>query len=140
MRRFLKRLQGRLSLALASDTAFIETAFREILGRNPDLDGLNHYRRVLREGMGRTAVLLDIMRSEEFTSRLTPQVSALPDLRGMRPDRYRETRDRTNGQVIPVFDAASPADFDWLESAIITHGTTKSPACGCSASTRTSGS
>ena len=85
MRRFLKRLQGRLSLALASDTAFIETAFREILGRNPDVDGLNHYRRVLREGMGRTAVLLDIMRSEEFTSRLTPKVSALPDLRGMRP-------------------------------------------------------
>lgn len=42
MRRFLKRLQGRLSLALARDTAFIETAFREILGRNPDLDGLNH--------------------------------------------------------------------------------------------------
>ena len=127
MHRFLKRLEGRLSLALASDTAFIETAFREILGRNPDLDGLNHYRRVLREGMGRTAVLLDIMRSEEFRSRLTPPASVLPDLRAIRPDRYRETRDGTNGQVISVFDAGSPADFDWLENAIITHGYYEKP-------------
>jgi hypothetical protein len=35
---------------------FVEAAYREILGRNADLDSLNHYRQVLRTGVGRTAV------------------------------------------------------------------------------------
>lgn len=125
--RLLKRLQARFGPALQSDTAFIEAAFREILGREPDLGGLNHYRRVLREGVGRTSVLLSIMRSEEFTSRLAKTAPALPSLRQMRPDRYRETVDRTNGQTIAVFDVDSPADFDWLEQAILQHGYYEQP-------------
>jgi len=123
MRRFLKRLQARLELALAGDRAFIERAFREILGRDPDLDGLNHYRRVLGDGVGRTAVLLDILRSEESVGRLVKPRDALvlPDLRAERPDRFRETVDRANGETITVFDIASPADVDWLERAILDH-------------------
>src|SRR5688572_12575995 len=105
MRRLLKRLRARFGPAVQSDTAFIESAFREILGRNADLDGLTHYRRVLREGMGRTAVLLDIMRSEEYTARLVKKPEhTLPDLRTLRPAGYREAIDRTNGQAIPVFE------------------------------------
>ena len=121
MRRLLKRLHARFGPALQSDTEFIETAFREILGRNADLDGLRHYRRVLREGMGRTAVLLDIVRSEEFTSRLAKAAAPLPDLRAVRPDRYRDVIDRSNGRTISVFEAESSADFDWLEHAIAEH-------------------
>ena len=122
MRRLLKRLKARFGPAVQSDTAFIESAFREILGRNADLDGLTHYRRVLREGMGRTAVLLDIMRSEEYTARLVKKPEhTLPDLRTLRPAGYREAIDRTNGQAIPVFEAAGSADFDWLEQAIVAH-------------------
>jgi hypothetical protein len=128
MLRLLKRLQGRWALALQSDTRFIEEAYRQILGRNADLDGLNHYRRILREGVGRTAVLLDIMRSDEFTSRLARTAQrSLPNLRAMRPDRYRDVIDRSNGQTISVFDAASAADFDWLEAAITQHGYYEKP-------------
>jgi hypothetical protein len=125
--RVLKRLKARWGPACQSDTAFIEAAYREILGRNADLDGLNHYRRVLREGLGRTAVLLEIMRSDEFVSKLEKPAPALPNIRTVRPDRYRQTIDRSNGQVISVFDAASPTDFDWLEDAIIKYGYYEQP-------------
>lgn len=121
MRRLVKRLKSRWAPAFQSDTEFIEAAFQEILGRNADLDGLKHYRHVLREGLGRTAVLLDIMRSEEFTAKLTKPSHSLPNIRAMRPERYRDTIDRTNGQPIPVFEAASSSDFDWLETAIVNH-------------------
>ena len=58
-----RRLAARLEPVLQSDTEFIKTAYRDILGRAPDADGLEHYLRVLRDGMSRTAVLLSLMRS-----------------------------------------------------------------------------
>ncbi|OFW22555.1 MAG: hypothetical protein A3G21_13845 [Acidobacteria bacterium RIFCSPLOWO2_12_FULL_66_21] len=128
MKRFIRRLQSRLGPVLQSDTAFIAAAYLEILGRPADQDGLNHYRRLLRDGLGRTAVLLSLLRSEESTRRL-PKAPPPPlaDLRARRPDRYRTTVDRTNGETIPVFDAAVPADFDWLESAILDRGYYEQP-------------
>jgi hypothetical protein len=125
----LKRLKNRLDLALSSDTAFIETAYYEILGRPPDVDGLNHYRHVLEDGMGRTAVLLEIIRSEEFLAKLERNAASLslPNLREKRAERYSQAKDRTNGNWIAVFNAASPSDFDWLESAIIDFGYYEKP-------------
>jgi hypothetical protein len=125
--RWFKRFGSRFGPALQSDTSFIEAAYLEILGRPADQDGLDHYRRVLREGLGRTAVLLSLMRSAEFTSTLQQQAPALPDLRALRPDRYRTAIDRTNGLSIPVFVAQSAADFDWLEAAILEHGYYEKP-------------
>ena len=127
MRRLIKRLKARWGPAFQSDTAFIEAAFREILGRNADLDGLTHYRGVLQAGLGRTAVLLDIMRSEEFRATLQPVTSTLPDLRALKPTQFSRAIDRTNGESIPVFEAVAPADFDWLEHAIISHGYYEKP-------------
>ena len=127
MRPLLKRLKARWGPAFQSDTAFIEDAFREILGRTADSDGLAHYRRVLGEGLGRTAVLLDIMRSDEFRAKLQPAVVSLPDLRRLRPDSYGRAVDRTNGETVSVFHAASSEDFDWLERAIIEHGYYEKP-------------
>jgi len=127
LRRLLKRLKARWAPAFQSDTAFIEAAFREILGRNADLDGLTHYRRVLQDGLGRTAVLLDIMRSDEFRAKLQPVVAAGPDLRLLRPFSYGRAVDRTNGETIPVFHATSAEDFDWLERAIVEHGYYEKP-------------
>ncbi|HTM27423.1 MAG TPA: DUF4214 domain-containing protein [Vicinamibacterales bacterium] len=116
----LKRLKARLEPILLSDTEFIDNAFRDILGREADRDGLEFYQGVLRQGVSRTALLLDITRSEEFRRSLAPAGrSALPGLVAQRPERYRRTLDRVNGQSILVFDAASAADFDWLESSII---------------------
>jgi hypothetical protein len=126
----LRRLRSRWGPALQSDTDFVESAFREILGRQADLDGLNHYQHVLRDGLGRTAVLLEIMRSEEFTSKLRPQsseASSLPSLRSMRPEAYLDTINRSNGQAMTVFVARSAADFDWLERAIVEHGYYEKP-------------
>ena len=45
---FLRRIVSRLRPVLQSDTQFIEEAYREVLGRPADQDGLDHYRRVLR--------------------------------------------------------------------------------------------
>jgi hypothetical protein len=118
---FLRRLVSRLRPVLQSDAQFIEEAYREILGRPADPDGLDHYRRVLREGLGRSAVLLDLMRSEEFVNTLRPSAPALPSLRAMRPERYTQTVDRSNGQTIDVFGALAPSDFDWLERMILDH-------------------
>ncbi len=118
-----RRIAERLRAVAQSDTAFVESAFLEILGRPVDQDGLNHYVSALKSGLGRTAVLLDIMRSEEFRRHLRPLESrALPNLVAMRPEQYRRAIDRTNGHSILTFNATEAADFDWLESAILAHG------------------
>ena len=128
MPRILRYLRGRFGPALTSDEAFVEAAYLEILGRPVDQDGLDHYRALLRDGLGRTAVLLELVRSDEFRRSLAPASdSGLPDLRAIRPDRYRQAVDRTNGQTIDVFDAASAADIDWLESSILEHGYYEKP-------------
>ncbi|CAN5391487.1 hypothetical protein BH23ACI1_BH23ACI1_09920 [soil metagenome] len=127
MRRLLKRIVARLAPVLQSDTAFIDAAYLEILGRPADQDGLDHYRRLLGEGLGRTAVLLALMRSQEFQDKLARTAPAIVSLRAMRPDQYRTTTDRSNGQSISIFDVASQADFDWLECAILDYGYYEQP-------------
>ena len=126
--RLLKYLKARLEPILVSDREFVDAAFRDILGREADQGGLEFYRGVLRSGVRRTAVLLDIMRSPEFQRSLAPPApSSLPNLVLQRPERYRRTVDRDSGQSILVFDAASAADFDWLEAAIIGNGYYEKP-------------
>ena len=124
----LNYLRARLAPMLQSDTAFVDAAFRDILGRDADQGGLDFYRGVLRQGVSRTAVLLDIMRSDEFRRSLAPAApSTLPNLVVQRPDRYRRTTDRVNGSSMLVFDAGSREDFDWLEHAIIHNGYYEEP-------------
>jgi hypothetical protein len=124
----LKYLKARLEPIFQSDTEFVDAAYRDILGRGADQGGLQFYRGVLRQGMRRTAVLLDLMRSEEFRRTLVAATHAsIPNLVVQRPERYRRTVDRSNGQPVLVFDAASPADIDWLEEAIIQNGNYEAP-------------
>jgi SAM-dependent methyltransferase len=125
--RIVRRLASRLRPILQSDTAFIEEAYREILGREVDRDGLDHYKRVLRDGLSRSTVLLDLMRSEESISKLRPKAAPLISLHNLRPDQYRHAIDRTNGHTIDVFEAKSAEDFDWLEQMILTHGYYEKP-------------
>jgi len=128
MSHFWKRLKARLEPLTLSDTAFIDRAFREILDRNADQGGLEFYRGVLRQGVGRNAVFLDIMRSEESRQKLAPAAhSSIPNLVVLRPERYRRTADRSTGQSILVFEAESAADADWLEGAIIANGYYEKP-------------
>jgi hypothetical protein len=126
--RLIKYLKARLEPMLLGDREFVDAAFRDILGREADKGGLDFYRGILRDGVTRTAVLLDIMRSQEFRRTLVPaESSSLPNLVLQRPERYRRTVDRHANQSILVFDAASPSDFDWLESAIIANGYYEKP-------------
>jgi hypothetical protein len=127
LRRFLRRLAGRVDPVLLSDTGFLERAYREILGRDADKDGIDYYRALLREGARRTDVLISLVRSEEFTSKGTKAAPVLASLRASRPDRYRDAVDRTNGQGVVVFEAAGPLDFDWLEAAILQNGYYEQP-------------
>ena len=128
MSQLWKYLKARFEPLLLSDSEFVDNAFRDILGRDADQGGLDFYRGILRQGVRRTAVLLDIMRSEEFRRTLTAGVSSsLPNIVVQRPERYRRTIDTSTGQSVLVFDVESPADFDWLESAIIENGYYEEP-------------
>src|SRR5262245_47041446 len=119
--RFLTRMRGRLRLALTSDRAFVEQAYREILQREADQDGLGFYTGLLRDGNSRTQVLLSLVRSEEFTSRLASSAPA-PEIRSLRPARYRPDVDARTGAPLLVYADAAPDDLDWLESMILQHG------------------
>jgi len=123
-----QRLKARLDPILLSDADFVDLAFREILGRDADQGGLEFYRGLLRQGVRRHAVFLDIMRSEEFKRSLAPAAhSGLPNLVVRRPERYKRTVDRSSGQSILVYETVSAADSDWLEDAIISHGYYEKP-------------
>jgi hypothetical protein len=124
----LKYLRARLEPIFLSDSEFVDHAFRNILGRDADQGGLEFYRGVLEQGVSRTAVLLDIMRSDEFRRTLAAHApSRLPNLVLQRPQRYRRTTDRVNGSSILVFEVQGPADYDWLERAIIENGYYEEP-------------
>ncbi len=118
---FLRRIAARFELALTSDRAFLERAYREILGREIDQDGFDYYSKALRQGNSRTAVLLSLVRSDEFTSRLAPP-PAIEAIRERRPSQYRADEDVLNHTPVAVFEARCDADFDWLEAMIRDNG------------------
>jgi hypothetical protein len=127
MKRLFRRLRGRLAPVLLSDAAFVETAYREVLGREADQDGLDYYTSRLREGESRTAVLLGLAASDEFARRFARPAPTLPSLRLDRPSRYRREVDRTTGQPVWAFASLGPADFDWLETRILESGYYEQP-------------
>jgi hypothetical protein len=121
IRRLMRRMAGRFALAFASDTSFVEQAYRGILGREADQDGLRFYTGVLRDGANRMEVLLSLTRSDEFKRRLSPSVPVRA-IRSLRPSSYRSEIDARDGTPVPVFEVRTPADFDWLEAMIVEHG------------------
>ncbi len=123
---FLDRLRRRFGSA-PPDGDFIETAYQRILGRSVDQQGLEHYRAAFRNGLSHTDFLLELVQSEEYTVRLARAARATVGPRGIRPDRYREMIDRTNGQIISIFEAHTPEDFDWLETRILEDGYYEKP-------------
>ena len=119
MRGLLKRLRGRLGSALQSDDEFIEEAYQRILGRPVDAKGLEHYRAAFRDGLGRIHFLLELAQSDELTNKLARAARAKSGPRTIHPERYKELVDRTNGQIIPIFEAQTAGDYDWLETRIL---------------------
>ncbi len=62
----VKRLNNRLRFLFSSDRSFLTQVYREILGRPPDEEGLNHFLPFLEGGESRLEVILALTRSEEF--------------------------------------------------------------------------
>ena len=125
-RKLLARINGRFGLALSSDRAFVERAYRDVLQREADQDGLRFYLGLLRDGHSRMAVLLSLARSEEFAGKLAPRAAA-PDIRRLRPSAYHADVDTRTGAALLVFEHDSPEGFDWLESMILEHGYYEQP-------------
>lgn len=120
--RRLRRWVARWEIAFLSDRTFLERAYREILGREIDQDGYDYYAKALREGHSRTAVLLGLVRSDEFTSRLAPPAPAIKAIRPFRTTQYADDEDRLNRTPVAVFTVREDADFDWLERMILENG------------------
>jgi hypothetical protein len=108
-------------MALASDRAFLERAYREILGREIDQDGFDYFAKALRAGEPRWAVIQGLARSDELARRLAPS-AAVRSIRGLRPGRYRRDEDVRDGSPVDVFEAGGDEDLDWLESRILEDG------------------
>jgi hypothetical protein len=104
-----------------SDEAFVGWAYRTLMGREPDPGGLAASLEVLAGGAARAEVLRRLVRSEEYRQHVLPQYFPLDDLRALRPEAYFERPNDEPGTWV-LFQAESPADFDWLEAAILDGG------------------
>ena len=111
------------------DEAFIERAYQELLGRDPDREGRATYLRALATGaLTRADMALELASSEEhhaFARRNRgvrefgrPQ---LPDLTVERASQYEVCRDLHDREML-VFNVRDAADFDWLEQRILETG------------------
>lgn len=122
-----KRLTRRLGPLLQSDRAFLDQAYSGHSSPPRRQGRLEHFGRALRAGKSRTAVLIDLMWSEEFRRTLPVISSSLPNLVVQRPEKFRRVIDRTNGNSILTVETPLPADLDWLETAIIANGYYEKP-------------
>ena len=109
-----------------ADGAFLEEVYQRLLGRGVDASGKSHYLDHLRKGGSRLSVILGIIQSEEFTNKIIRENSLIAAIRPERPDRYRLLRDIHDHDTW-VFEAAGPADFDWLERKIVDNGYYEKP-------------
>lgn len=114
---FLLRASGTLA---PSEQPTLDRLYRDFLGREVDPSGREAFGRFLENGGTPTDVALALVRSEEFVNRLLRENTSLPDIRQERPEAFRQAL--AGGHSVPVFEAKSPADFDWMESKILENG------------------
>jgi SAM-dependent methyltransferase len=134
-KRLLRRAAGRLDpeghgsrpqTAGEDDEVFLTRLYRELLGREPDPDGMASHLAFLREGHPRESLVLNFVRSPEYIFRtirdhIHDYVQLLPII-DERPGQYRIERNRTGTEKSRFFMAEREADFDWLESKIVGNG------------------
>jgi SAM-dependent methyltransferase len=109
-----------------SDVEFVEEVYRQLLGREADELGKAHQLKYLRECRSRLALILGIVKSEEFINKVIRENMPLPSIREERPERYRLTQD-IHGKPAWVFEAREAGDFDWLEGRIVENGYYEKP-------------
>ncbi len=124
----IKNINNQNSVDLAnSDQKFLKNAYREILGRDIDPDGLNYYIKFLQDGHSQTDVLLNLVKSEEFINKVLRENTSIQNLRQLRPSSYHIVDDLFSPNKILVFTAETDGDLDWLESMILEHGYYEKP-------------
>lgn len=104
-----------------SDDAFVTRLYRTLLHREPDAEGLATALRMVAGGSPRADVVRWIVRSGEYQQQALSRYYPLVDLRALRAERYSEIA-RPGGEPTIVYRAENPADFDWIESAILDGG------------------
>jgi 2-polyprenyl-3-methyl-5-hydroxy-6-metoxy-1,4-benzoquinol methylase len=124
----IKNINNQNSVDLAnSDQKFLKNAYREILGRDIDPDGLNYYIKFLQDGHSQTDVLLNLVKSEEFINKVLRENTSIQNLRQLRPSSYHVVADLFLPNKVLVFTAETDGDLDWLESMILEHGYYEKP-------------
>ncbi len=122
LRRVAARTQPERLAEDDADTAVLSRIWRELLQRDLDESGKRHWLQAMRNGLTSADVAIAVARSEEYTNRIAAEQFFLPDLRELRPDNYREVQIGGPDDCLSVFEAREPADFDWLEQAILDNG------------------
>lgn len=105
-----------------ADRAFVEAAYRELLGREPDPGGLANFADALATGASRLEVARQLARSDEHVNRIVSELFPIQNLIELRPERYHTVRANDADKSFLAFQAEEPEDFDWLEAAILGHG------------------
>ncbi len=120
-------LVTRLGPAGVDDALFVTATFREVLGRDPEEEGLTNAVTGLRGGSTRQEWAQQVIVSVETRNRERSVVAGLahlPDLMAQRPDRYELARFTGNpsGRAVPALRVKGPEDIDWVERMILDHG------------------
>jgi 2-polyprenyl-3-methyl-5-hydroxy-6-metoxy-1,4-benzoquinol methylase len=115
---YVERVAGGITQRPCADDVFLAAAYRHVLHRDADQDGLRFYGGQLLEGSDRRHVLEALIASDEHINRVTSELFDLPSLRQRWPDRYVEATTK-NGQRLPAFRVPSAHWFDRLEAAIL---------------------
>lgn len=110
-----------------SDESFLKKAYREVLGREIDQEGLDSHLKLLQNGYTRTDILISLTKSEEFINKVLQENYSIQSIRELKPDKYQLVDDILNNNQILVFNAETQEDFDWLESMILEYGYYEKP-------------
>jgi SAM-dependent methyltransferase len=131
-------------LAAIDDQAFLRGVYRALFGREIDDVGLRDWSASLHAGVDRFSVLLGLIQSPEFSSRIIrsslsePMIPVaasgpaapikvpaatmmMPSILAARPEKYRRANE------FLVFDVSGPEDYDYLEQMILQHGYYEQP-------------
>jgi SAM-dependent methyltransferase len=104
--------------------AVVRAAYREMLEREPDPEGLAAHVAALESGMTEEELRVALASSpegREVRGMREPGRLELPDLTRERPERYRLGVDLHHRPIL-TFDVADTTDFDWLERRIVETG------------------
>ena len=98
--------------------AFLEEAYRQILGRELDEEGLKTFGEYLKQGRRREDLLLGLISSDELVSKILRENLGLKNIIPLRPAQYVPDINLLTAEPLLTFKILGPQDFDWLEAMI----------------------